>query len=317
MEARLLSKDLMRYLEGLTKTEAKIHSVFKDALNIITPEGDLITLLVADKDIEPMSALVTFQPREIKGFRQEDPVELSREGILFKNNNKWLATSKKKLWEPEIVIKGDLNSIESQREKLEEIKEVLMNIEDSLGLSPLIHYIAFNENVQLLNKDSPALNEYCDFIQIRLYQLLKAINEKMYEEALTLIPNFVGFGPGLTPSSDDILAGILVTIVYDEALKSPQEKDAKALEFSKRVYETSLGRTTSVSEQMLKFASQGMVSEGYRNLLRGLFFQDNIPFKTRMEEVLKHGASSGSDFLFGVYCMNSIRLNRYLKEGEK
>ncbi|GAU77092.1 DUF2877 domain-containing protein [Fusibacter sp. 3D3] len=310
MEAQLLSRDLKAYLESCRKSEGKIHSVFKDALNIQTANGELISILTAGKDIEPMSALISAQPREMKGFYQDDPVELSSKGILFKNNNKWLSIEKSKVWHPEISIQGERHSIEAQKRCVEDIKQKLVEEDLTIGLSPLIHYLTFNEGVQLLNKDSPALNEYCDFIQIRLYQLLKALNDRHYDEALTLMPNFVGFGPGLTPSSDDLLAGILVSLVYEESMKEASLREDQVLVFSKDVYEICVGKTTSVSEQMLKFASRGMVSEGYRNLIRSIFFKDQVPMHLRIETVLKHGASSGSDFLFGVYCMNSIRLNR-------
>lgn len=309
MDAQLMSKDLLHYLENCSKSKGKIHSVFKDALNIQTEDGEMISILTMGKDIEPMSALVALQSREMKGFHQDDPVELSEGGILFKGNNKWMAVDKTKIWHPEIVIQGEINTIEVQKSRVEEIRNTLIEGDLTIGLSPLIHYLTFNKGVHLLNKDSPVLNEYCDFIQIRLYQLLKALQDKAYENALTLIPNFAGFGPGLTPSSDDILAGILVSLVYEESMKEASLRDDRVLEFSKNVYGICVGKTTSVSEQMLKFASKGMVSEGYRNLIRSIFFKDHIPICTRIETVLEHGASSGSDFLFGVYCMNSIRLN--------
>jgi len=312
MEATRVSKDLKTYMDRNLQQVMTVHSVFSSAINIIDQQGNMATLLFDAKTIGPMSAILNTSQREINSIHPEEKVLIVKNGLFFQRNNLYVSTQNAEIWDHTSQVQGKLNDLKVQQERLEVLRQVIVEETTTIGIGGLIELYSFDDlDHWILTKVNP-INPYCDFIRETMTKLLEALIIENREEFLALLPKFIGFGPGLTPSTDDFLAGIMISLYYDAAI-SGLDLDGmkKHLEL---IYQKSLGRTTAISENMLKLTSLGYVSEDYRALVRGLFFKSDDSMQKLAQTVIKHGASSGTDFLFGFYCMNKIRVTKSVKE---
>ncbi|MGH2399036.1 MAG: DUF2877 domain-containing protein, partial [bacterium] len=100
----------------------------------------------------------------------------------------------------------------------------------------------------------------------------------------------VGLGMGLTPSGDDVLAGMLIAL---HVLRPAVAGTARDL-----VMKAGRGRTTRISLAYLEAAAQGNAGEAWHALARELTGSDPA-LKTAAQAVMAFGETSGADMLTG------------------
>lgn len=312
MEAIRVSKDLKTFMDRNSQQLMTVHSIFSSAINLIDQQGVLVTLLFESKVIGPMTAVISVSQRELGSIHPEDKVIIVKNGLLFQRNNLFLSTLSAEQWDQAAQLGGKQNDRRTQLEQLSIIRQVLLDEESSMGIGGLISLFDFeNLNNWKLPK-SQLNNPYCDFILDPMTKILEALIDEDEKRFLGLLPKFIGFGPGLTPSTDDFLAGLMISKYYDTALHDGGlERIKRHLDL---IFQAAHGRTTVISENMLKLCALGHVSEDYRALVRAVFFKSAEPMQKLAQMVIKHGATSGSDFLFGFYCMTMIIVAQSGKE---
>ena len=115
----------------------------------------------------------------------------------------------------------------------------------------------------------------------------------------------VGAGPGLTPSGDDVLCGVLLGL-HLHAHSSP----ALVAELWPAV-EPRLAATTSLSAALLREAAEGYAAEPVTRLLECLATPatqgDAAPLREAVRAVLAIGHTSGADLLGGLAgCLDAL-----------
>lgn len=98
----------------------------------------------------------------------------------------------------------------------------------------------------------------------------------------------IGLGPGATPSGDDLLAGLLLTLQYANHPATELRKIARN------------ARTTELGRAVLRWAADGRAREAVLLLLRDLFSRSGSAALARLESVLHYGATSGADLVAGM-----------------
>jgi hypothetical protein len=104
------------------------------------------------------------------------------------------------------------------------------------------------------------------------------------------VNHLIGRGTGLTPTGDDVLQALLVT------LQTGDEHDQQTFEVLSRMVELALSRTTPLSQQFLREALQGWAFGLLKNVLEEL---PDVRRET-LRVLLSVGASSGMAYGFGV-----------------
>ena len=299
MNALWIAKDLSEYIETRGPLTCHVHSTFKEALNLIDDQGELIAVLPEQKGIAPMSLITTWPQAQIARIAQNDLVFLTRESVNFPRTGIKIDSQHAISISCEVDIEHCCWSMCVLETNLIFLKERLIKVGDGNGLLPLIHCF----DLQMGNSQGTILdsNTYCEFIQDVFMEIIKLLKRGDYEGIREWLPRFVGFGPGLTPSTDDFLAGIMISMAYKSALNN-ETIDA----LSEEIYRSSVGKTTKVSEMMLKRAAKGQVASLYRDVLRSLFMPNPDVMHQQIESVIETGATSGTDFLLGVYCFLSL-----------
>jgi len=113
---------------------------------------------------------------------------------------------------------------------------------------------------------------------------------------LAQIKDLMGLGRGLTPSGDDLINGLLLAF---NRLPQRIQYQAQLEELNREVVEMAFTKTTALSANLIKAASQGSADERLLRALDGLLTGELAP-----DEVIQiletYGSSSGFDAFAGI-----------------
>lgn len=147
---------------------------------------------------------------------------------------------------------------------------------------------------------SPAQAAVVSQLNQRAARLLAAARAGDRGAVMGAARSLLGLGPGLTPSGDDWLAGLVLTLRHlDDDSAPPPALPPSAVRAAAREA-VQPGLTTVVSEHMLQHALDGRGARPLHNLLAALAELDPTGAASAVEALLRIGHTSGSDQLCGV-----------------
>ncbi len=122
--------------------------------------------------------------------------------------------------------------------------------------------------------------------------LLETLREALQEEDITRLKRaaqaLAGLGIGLTPTGDDVLAGVMLRLHLEgRAYLTPL------------LYEAAAPRTTRLSRAFLAAARDGRVNAAWMRLLHVLHEGTADELNDALRRVLAYGATSGVDMVLG------------------
>ncbi|GAA3260425.1 DUF2877 domain-containing protein [Nonomuraea helvata] len=116
--------------------------------------------------------------------------------------------------------------------------------------------------------------------------------------AVTAAEQLVGLGPGLTPSGDDVLAGLLVTLRRLGAAAGAERAVWLADWLAATVTFDARTRTTPISATLLHCAARGEASPEVTAVLRGI--AGGQPLEPALRDLHRLGHTSGADLTQGI-----------------
>ena len=131
----------------------------------------------------------------------------------------------------------------------------------------------------------------------RVDALVAALCEGSDLPVRAAVGGLLGFGPGLTPSGDDVLAGCLVALLRWNATLSVGDRLERAI--TERL--VSPNATGFVGRQLLELARYGLTHEALDDVLLAVPLGGSALVRPA-ERVLSVGATSGADSLLGIEC---------------
>ena len=309
MRVKCIASDLFRYLEQESPVAGKVHSIFNEVINIITIKNELITLISHKKTMAPMCLQFDFSKLLTTRLVSGDLVLLSNSRLEMPRLKIKVVLEKMTIWHADMDVENLIYEKDAFLKNAEIVREQLVKHGEHSSLLPLLSVIDLIAGYtgKTTISDCPS-NTYSDFIEDAFVALIKLLGHQNYEEASLLVPKIIGFGPGLTPSTDDFLMGFVMTTYYYERIDG--RNIVPITQFAQTVFQVSQTRTTTVSEAMLKHASLGRIAESHRALIQGIYGLNCSCLQTLSTNVLNNGATSGTDFLFGMYCAQIMLLRR-------
>ncbi|GIG79696.1 DUF2877 domain-containing protein [Planotetraspora kaengkrachanensis] len=134
-------------------------------------------------------------------------------------------------------------------------------------------------------------------------------------DAITAAERLIGLGPGLTPSGDDMLSGLLVALRHlGEATGTPRavwlaDWLATAVTYDART------RTTPISATLLHCAAKGQTTSEVVGVLRAVTGRQ--PLEAAAHRLLQLGHTSGADIAWGVHIgMSAVLSHAVRSNGE-
>ena len=259
-----------------------VHSVFRQVVNI-TSGDDLFSIHETDF-MTPMSIRIRcgceFDPE--KWFYRGQTAVFFPKGIQL--GNELIESSSPQVWDPLLVPNAVLRG-NRLWEIGDELTDLIAQNRDRGG---------FRDSV-LPHKAEPAHSDPVVrlFVQ-QIAQVNALLQENKVEQAARSAAGLLGLGPGLTPSGDDFLCGLLAILTGEAA--SPEGarfKSCLADDLMKHLH-----KTTEISAAYLKHAVRSEFSEPIHRFFGA---RNGDERRRAAEEILDFGHSSGLDVLSGIY----------------
>lgn len=304
MNASELSKDLYEWLETKQR-EGKIHSIFKSTLNLLSEDNKFIPVVVNDKPMSPFSIRL-----EEKLDLKEMGINIGEEFIIdkhaLKGENFIIDFKKTNLWDNSVCFNFNKDSIENVIAKVYRIKNYIIENGNKDGIYELMQFISFD----LYKETGHIIDSAEKFIEDRFKKFISAFINEDVNSIHEYSKKIIGFGPGLTPSMDDFLTGLMYSKLYFTHYFKLDIN--KAYKINSNIVYNIENKTTRVSEEMLKQAAIGQVNEDLRNLIINVLSENNSDLEVLLTKVIEFGHSSGTDILCGVYIGSKIALKNYI-----
>jgi Protein of unknown function (DUF2877) len=125
--------------------------------------------------------------------------------------------------------------------------------------------------------------------------LTSAVESLAAGRADEAVIHWLGRGPGLTPSGDDVLAGMITALLFAGAVDP-----SRIGPLGESIDAAASRLTTDISAEYLHYASRGMASGMVRDLLVALDRSDAIAVQDALARLGRHGDTSGMDCALGV-----------------
>ena len=267
-----------------TERLGKVHSVFRKTVNLSFGK-ELYTLGSSEVPIGPKSAIASETlDFSALGIKRGMEVLFEKESIKIPEALFYAEYKPADIWEA--VLNYPIGN-PKETVDTEILKNVLVSYGDLGGMGEIVF---------LLDKEpsGPTSNPHIGFMLQRVRKLMEAFKSDDWEAISELIPRTVGFGPGLTPSSDDMLVGIMCAVISRHGNNDMIERFTK-------ITDGITGLTTDVSLMALKSASEGKYISVLSNIaLAVLTGKKENEIKDAAIKLIGVGQTSGTDMLAGL-----------------
>jgi Protein of unknown function (DUF2877) len=276
--------------------EGSIHGVFDGAVNMLL-EGRLVSLVAEAVERGPLN--ITLRPQSGLGKMSSLGVEAGdkvrvRGSVLELGDRLEVSFCSARTYRPSRKFALPMLDEGEIAANLEVAGEAALLYGRTAGLGELIGLLRPGGGIPTTGR----LNIFASAAlprMIRLEQAFCSDDENMLKDA---VRELVGLGPGLTPSSDDMLAGlVLLSGLYAENRGSSPH----AIRFIARAASREArGRTTILSEEYLVQASLGRGNEPVVRLCAALLTGGRESVERETRRVLSTGETSGTDTVLGI-----------------
>lgn len=196
-------------------------------------------------------------------------------------------------WQPEALWKPPLPTVRvvdwrAIQARVQQTADILLGQKGSVGLGAFLAHL-----VELEDLPDGAESQ---LVWVRLDALRHAWVKGDAEGACQAALPLYGMGLGLTPSGDDVLAGLLLVLTRWGSLTPFGRADGG---LARRLVEGARGRTTAISACILHSAAEGYADERLLHALDGIVTGKPSP-EACAELLARYGGSSGVDALLGM-----------------
>lgn len=265
-----------------SKYSGFVHSLFDRAVNIQSIEDEeLYTIAYCEMDNGPNTLVI-----DISSFKKLD---------LAVNDHVYVENKV-------LYVEGKLGISVDHAEKWEGILPPYPNDEEKLkiNLVKMKEYIEIHGKCGGMKRNVNSINifegEMSKMLAERSRALVCEFSNHRMSNALKYAVGIIGLGPGLTPSGDDFLVGLITAI----NMKNCPYQSYKV--FGKQVVSMAKNLTNDISYMALKKASNGKVRESIICLVNSLLNGNEKELILSLNNVLNIGSSSGTDIALGLVC---------------
>jgi hypothetical protein len=289
---------LREMLNEKKEIQGTIHSVFNRVCNITFMDWPIVSLISDSVPMKPMA--VSFKPfgnismHEL-GMEAGKIVVYCGDKLMFPQLDLKLSLNKARTVDCRPVFEFEKRSIEEVKGNIKELRLILQR-GNAEGLLPIAS--EFDEGFEGKHKKL-LQNRYSEFALPRVNKLVLAIKEGNLEEIFNASRGIAGFGPGLTPASDDMLIGLMISLIYAEEYYGLLKGHAEAI--NSALLKGAEGRTNQLSYEMMSFAANGEVTRNLHQLMSCIYFNSEKNLYDSTLAVMDYGETSGSDMLLGIY----------------
>jgi len=295
--AKSIASDLIDTFTSET-VDGIVHSVFDHACNIQLDKNRLVTLISPKLPNYP-SAIKLDIAEDQKicsfGFKAGMKSVINKDEIKMPEAFISIKLTGAKVWDSSpLFLKSEISE-EMLNENIEKIRDLTLKYGEIEGVASVLD-------------ENKVDNNYKNFIINPVKRLAKGISDFDYKEITEASKRLIGLGPGLTPAADDFLLGILASLYYIGYYFGNHLENLKKIA-GFMIYDLP-GRTTFISEIMLRNGMEARFSEPIRDLMLAVTNSNSI--NDEGVNLLNIGGTSGSDcaagIVFGGALMTKVKI---------
>jgi len=295
--AHALSIDVaLARLLGESAGDGRVHSVFRRVINVVAPDGRLVSLCARDSDDAPWSVRVDVADWSGWGIVVDATVRLGPDGILLEGDAPCtIALPAAREWDAgSVSITADRGILEARARELSGIIRTAGVAGGALaaeGRDPFAAIVAGRIAAGLVDIVTGELDGDVDRVDRAVGALL-------------------GLGPGLTPAGDDVLTG-LVLVASRPGSRTTIVRPAIAAMLDRHGR-----RTTDLSVATLRAALGGRARQRLVDLVDAAVGEPREldgpggGLRARADRVIGIGHTSGTDILSGVLAGLELEIQR-------
>jgi hypothetical protein len=256
----------------------RVHSVFAHVVNVAPHDGGLLTLAARTLDDAPATLVIDAVRMDALGLAPGDIVASTPEGLQLGMRARVDCAGARR-WHP------DLPAFPADPARLRS------NLATLAAGEACAHRVAAHAS----DASGASLARAATLrLAAEVEGLRRALLERDATDAMRHARELLGLGPGLTPSGDDVLAGLLAVLALRGNPCAPLRPLAVQIAAEARQ------RTNAISAAMLEAAARGAVRDSLQRLLHAMVSGDAATVRAAAARVLAIGASSGRDLLSGI-----------------
>ena len=259
-----------------------VHSIFARVINIYCVNTDELFSLACNKVDNGPNTLVIGISEFVGTSVQVNDNVFVKNGILFIEDKESISIEYVKKWI------GTLPSYPDDSAKL------MLNL---IKMKKYIHAHGVSGGIKRsVLSNNIFENEMSKILEEQSNGLVRALANHDFPEALQCATKLIGLGPGLTPSGDDFIVGLLTVFnIPDSPCYTYRAFGFDLVKVAKKL-------TNDVSFIALKKSSTGMVRQTIIRLLHSLMDGEEKEMIHALDNVLNIGSSSGTDIALGIVC---------------
>ncbi len=272
----------------------EVHSIFDRTFNILI-NGELVGVARSGVSRSPINLITDIPSSEsVPSLGVCKGMQVRREGDrVLVGGVLEISLESAELWRPKTRAEGCLSS-ELIWHNLELAKRLASSNARREGLGQLLPHI---DEIAAGKIPTSELNMAAGAVLPQLIGLVKAARSEDVGGVKIAAQKLIGLGPGLSPSADDALSGLMAALWWGSHSLN------KSIDSVKKINETIVscsGTTTLLSQQLLRHAAKGETNERVGELLEGILAGDPPDVEKWVGEVLKIGETSGIDLMVGL-----------------
>ncbi len=273
--------------------EGRIHSIYSDVINLELRSGKIISVGKLNVGNGPFNILIDYNEdfRSVK-FNEGGKFEINNEGITFLESNIKINFSDTFVWNSDWKVKPNLTLLS---ENIKYLEDLVIKKGDMRG-------IGF-----LLTRDLPQNNVFPEKTVERIKEKVSDIDQEIFRNnAYQIFEEFIGLGPGLTPSGDDFVSGFLYTWNYAVDYGLLDQIDLNYDEWVSLIDR----KTNKVSKMDLWLALNDKPLEVVKKVIESLYGLNKFRVYNSVIDLIGRGSTSGTDILTGIIISSKLVLEK-------
>lgn len=237
----------------------------------------------------PLTANLSGEKQVFSNLSRKETIIISRHGIHFPDSGIRISTANAKVWDPSLPAEKSVH----QEERNNLIRQLALDVYQSkgeVGMSRMLPTLVGN------NQGEANLNKQFKGLRIKIDKTRNQLSDRDWIRLTETLLPLLGMGSGLTPSGDDFIIGLLLSINRWGSVLLPGD-DLSIL--NKNLVEAAYRDTTTLSANLIECAALGLADE---RLIQANDYLavGNYQLPEISSGLLNWGNSSGVDALVGM-----------------
>ena len=304
LQAELIGHKVPEILKT-SKSKLGSRNVFEHAIYIDCGKEGLIKIIKDKEFVSPRSIVLNgMENRSFKllGLESEAELLVKDDEITSEENGFSLNIGRASTWySPELPNESELISLEEINLNLRILNDIIYTSPSRDGLVPILENVEKYGPLEVFVKEQkPTMSEKArPYIDALMWGIFSGDLETIKRN----VEPILGLGPGLTPSCDDFLAGLMLSLNTAGALLFKNEPNTVLFfsDLSREISSLANDKTTIYSVSFLNEAALGEGPKTVLDLICAIITKSPDQVAELSKRLISVGATSGADISIGIY----------------